>query len=74
MLAGGFCADAALWSVLDGMVLLGAALWLAEAALWSPVVEVALLGAADAPPIAAAPPLHESEIILTDVTCSDPPD
>jgi len=61
--------------VLDGMVLLGAVLWLAEAAVWSLDAEAALLGLAAVPPIAAWPPLlQESEIMLTEVTCNDAPD
>ena len=69
----GFCVEAAFWSVLDGVVLiadwlLDGMLWLDAAADWSAGVVL------EAPLAAALPPLQESEIMLTEVTCSDPPD
>ena len=71
VLMGGFAV--AFWSVLDGVEVPGAVLWL-EGAFWS--VEVAaLLGLADVPLIAVGLlPVQESEIMLTEVTCNDPPD
>jgi len=72
VLTGGFAV--AFWSVLDGVEVPGAMLWLLERAFWS--VEVAaLLGLADVPLIAVGLlPVQESEIMLMEVTCNDPPD